>query len=125
MNLSQSSRLWTLRVRMKLLSTALAVQQMGPDADRPHVGTLSNAKHSNMKELRFTTNGGAEVWRVAFAFDPGRKAIVLVGGDKQGMSEKLFYKRLLKIANARFDQHLVTLVKATGKTHRINCEKGR
>ncbi|MGN6316494.1 type II toxin-antitoxin system RelE/ParE family toxin [Trinickia sp.] len=96
-------------VRRELLSTALAVQQMGPDAGRPYVGTLSNAKHPNMKALRFTANGGAEVWRVAFAFDPERKAIVLVAGDKQGMNDQLFYKRLLQVANARFDRHLARL----------------
>lgn len=62
-----------------------------------------------MKELRFTANGGAEVWRVAFAFDPVQKAIVLVAGDKQGMNDKLFYKKLLQVANARFDRHLASL----------------
>ena len=104
-------------VRRELLSTALAVQQMGPDADRPHVGTLSNAKHPNMKELRFTANGGAEIWRVAFAFDPERKAIVLVAGDKQGVNEKLFYKRLLYVANARLDRHLAGLAKRAKSAH--------
>lgn len=97
-------------VRRELLSTALAVQQMGPEAGRPYVGTLSNAKHPNMKELRFTANGAVEVWRVAFAFDPMRKAIMLVAGDKQGINEKLFYKRLLQVANARFDRHLASLI---------------
>jgi hypothetical protein len=43
-----------------------------------------------MKELRFDASGG--VWRVAFAFDPRRRAILLVAGDKSGVSEKRFYK---------------------------------
>lgn len=103
-------------VRRELLSTALAVQQMGPEAGRPYVGTLSNRKHQNMKELRFTAKGGAEIWRVAFAFDPERKAIVLVAGDKQGVNERLFYKRLLQVANARFDRHLISLINVTKPT---------
>jgi hypothetical protein len=49
-----------------------------------------------MKELRFSWNG--QVWRVAFAFDPQRQAIVLVGGDKGGADQRRFYKRLLTVA---------------------------
>jgi hypothetical protein len=45
-----------------------------------------------MKELRFNANYG--VWRVAFAFDPRRHAIMLVCGDKSGGSEKKFYREL-------------------------------
>ena len=40
------------------------------------------SRHANMKELRFDADDG--VWRVAFAFDPKRKAILLVAGDKSG-----------------------------------------
>ena len=36
-----------------------------------------------MKELRFDAADG--VWRVAFAFDPRRHAILLVAGDKSGV----------------------------------------
>ena len=56
-----------------------------------------------MKELRFNADNG--VWRIAFAFDPKRKAILLIGGDKSGVSEKRFYKELIKKADARFDEH--------------------
>ena len=60
-----------------------------------------------MKELRFSWNG--QVWRVAFAFDPQRQAIVLVGGDKGGADQRRFYKRLLAVADARYDDHVATL----------------
>jgi hypothetical protein len=46
-----------------------------------------------MKELRFDANDG--VWRIAFAFDPKRRAILLVAGDKSGISEKRFYRELI------------------------------
>ena len=59
-----------------------------------------------MKELRFTAHDRRKVWRAAFAFDPERRAIVLVAGEKQGTSQALFYKRLIRIADARFDKHL-------------------
>jgi hypothetical protein len=57
-----------------------------------------------MKELRF--NAAAGVWRVAFAFDPNRKAILLAAGDKSGVSNKRFYWQLINEADARFDAHL-------------------
>ena len=93
-------------VQDNLLAAASAVQIAGPKAGRPHVDTLSGSRHANMKELRFTAHEGREVWRAAFAFDPARQAIVLVAGEKQGVSQALFYKRLIRIADARFDLHL-------------------
>ena len=57
-----------------------------------------------MKELRFDAEGG--VWRVAFAFDPKRRGIVLVAGDKRGGNEKRFYARLIAAADSRFTSHL-------------------
>lgn len=93
-------------VQDNLLAAARAVQIAGPKAGRPHVDTLAGSKHANMKELRFIAHGGREIWRAIFAFDPDRAAIVLVAGDKQGKNQKLFYKRLIKIADRRFDLHL-------------------
>jgi hypothetical protein len=60
-----------------------------------------------MKELRFDADGG--VWRVAFAFDPERKAILLVAGDKSGIAQRHFYRELIDVADGRFDQHLNAL----------------
>jgi hypothetical protein len=57
-----------------------------------------------MKELRFQASDG--VWRVAFAFDKSRRAILLVAGDKSGGSQSKFYKTLIKRADSRFDDHL-------------------
>ena len=70
-------------VQDALLAVAEALRKLGPAAGRPHVGTLKNPKHPNMKELRFDANNGAEIWRAAFAFDPDRNAIILVAADKQ------------------------------------------
>jgi hypothetical protein len=60
-----------------------------------------------MKELRFDADNG--VWRVAFAFDPERKAVLLVAGDKSGASERMFYRRLIALADRRLDAHLERL----------------
>ena len=91
----------------ELLAHAKLLATFGPDLGRPTVDTLKGSRHSNMKELRFSWNG--QVWRVAFAFDPQRQAILLVGGDKGGADQRRFYKRLLMVADARYDDHLATL----------------
>jgi len=94
-------------VQDELLARMLVLEKFGYQLGRPVVDTLSGSKHSNMKELRFDANDG--VWRFAFAFDPARKAIILVGGDKSGVSQKRFYKSLLTKADNRFDEHLSRL----------------
>ncbi|MGJ8561816.1 MAG: type II toxin-antitoxin system RelE/ParE family toxin [Litorimonas sp.] len=76
----------------------------GPFLGRPEVDTLSDSKHANMKEIRVRFR--KQVWRFAFAFDPAQRAIILCGEDKQGMNEQLFYKTLIKKADARFDEWL-------------------
>ena len=76
------------------------LQEFGPQLGRPHVDTLEASRHPNMKELRFNADNG--VWRVAFAFDQKRRAVLLVAGDKIGRNQKRFYKRLIKQADERF-----------------------
>lgn len=92
------------KVQDELLAKALLLQEIGPTLGRPHADTLKGSKHANMKELRFDVRN--EVWRVAFAFDPKRKAIILAAGDKKGKNETRFYNWLIKVADTRFDQHL-------------------
>ena len=55
-----------------------------------------------MKELRIQNK--QRLFRVLFAFDPDRKAILLIGGDKRG--DKRFYERIIPLADALFDEHL-------------------
>ena len=94
-------------VRTEVLALSLVLQEFGPQLGRPRVDTLNGSRHANMKELRFSAADGE--WRVAFAFDPRRKAILLVAGDKSGGSEKRFYRELIKKADERFDAHLARI----------------
>ncbi|MFN9927455.1 MAG: type II toxin-antitoxin system RelE/ParE family toxin [Phenylobacterium sp.] len=94
-------------VRVELIALIRLLEHLGPSLGRPAADTLSGSKHANMKELRLRADGG--VWRIAFAFDPKRSAILLVGGDKSGVASGRFYKGLIKRADARFDQHLEML----------------
>jgi hypothetical protein len=94
-------------VQTEILALARLLQQFGPQLGRPRVDTLSGSRHAHMKELRFSAVDGE--WRVAFAFDTRRKAILLVAGDKSGVSEKRFYRELIRKADNRFDAHLAGL----------------
>jgi hypothetical protein len=96
-------------VREEILALARLLQQFGPQLGRPRVDTLNGSRYKNMKELRFAAADGE--WRVAFAFDPKRIAILLVAGDKAGASSKRFYKQLIAKADGRFDAHLARLKK--------------
>ncbi|HPO12664.1 MAG TPA: type II toxin-antitoxin system RelE/ParE family toxin [Candidatus Hydrogenedentes bacterium] len=96
-------------VRIEILALALLLEQFRPQLKRPRVDTLNGSRHANMKELRFSAADGE--WRVAFAFDIKRKAILLVAGDKSGVNEKQFYRELIRKADDRFDAHLARLKK--------------
>ena len=91
-------------VQDEVLAMTRLLQQLGPSLGRPRVDTLKDSRYANMKELRFDAADG--VWRVAFAFDPKRRAILLVAGDKSGGSQKKFYRELIRKADTRFGAHL-------------------
>lgn len=91
-------------VQDAILARVLLLEREGPSLGRPHADTLIGSRHANMKELRCNAAGG--VWRIAYAFDPDRQAILLFGGDKSGVGERRFYRRLIAKADERFDRHL-------------------
>lgn len=91
-------------VQDALLASAKLIAEFGPRLGRPHVDTLKGSRFANMKEPRFDAADG--VWRVAFAFDPSRVAILLIAADKSGASEKRFYRNLIARADQRYRAHL-------------------
>jgi hypothetical protein len=88
----------------EVIAKVALLRLLGPRLGRPHADTLNGSKHSNMKELRADTKD--RVLRIAFAFDPDRSAILLLGGNKSGISQKRFYKQLIARADALYDEHL-------------------
>jgi len=101
------------KVHDELLAQAKLLEALGPTLGRPRADTLKGSRHANMKELRFTADGG--VWRTAFAFDPERSAVLLVAADKSRVAERRLYRRLIRKADERFDRHLDRL-KAARRT---------
>lgn len=90
-----------------LFARILLLQKLGFNLGRPYVDTLKGTKFKNLKELRFETNHG--VWRVAFAFDPERKAVLLVAGNKLGENKDRFYRDLINTAEIRLTSHIRSL----------------
>ncbi|MHB8464804.1 MAG: type II toxin-antitoxin system RelE/ParE family toxin [Acidimicrobiales bacterium] len=86
-----------------LLAAVRVLRDEGPSLGRPLVDTIKGSRHPNMKELRPGSTGRTEI-RVLFAFDRGRRAILLVGGDKSD-DWTGWYRTNIPIADDRFDQH--------------------
>lgn len=107
-------------VQDALVAHVKLLAAFGPALGRPDVDTLKGSKHANMKELRFDAEKG--VWRVAFAFDPQRQAILLVAGDKAGANQKKFYDRLIRTADKRFDTWLNHDGKNTERNNRRHAK---
>ena len=78
------------------------LEERGPALGRPHVDSIHNSAHSNMKELRVQHEG--RPYRILFAFDPRRMAYIILGGDKTG--DGRWYEVMVPRADAIYDQHL-------------------
>lgn len=78
------------------------LRTIGPALGRPWVDSVRGSRHSNMKELR--TRVGRAAYRILFAFDPRRSAILLAGGDKAGSTR--FYRSMVDEADRIYDAHL-------------------
>ncbi len=97
-----------LSLREEILASLKVLAALGPALGRPRVDSVKSSRHTNMKELRVQYKGAP--WRIFFAFDPERTAILLIGGDKTG--DERFYKINIPIADARFDKHIKELRQA-------------
>jgi len=92
-------------LRNEIISHANLLRERGPQLGRPYVDTLKASAFPNLKELRVQFRGAP--WRILFAFDPNRAAILLVGGNKRG--DKRWYKDHVTIAEERFRRHFERL----------------
>jgi len=89
-----------------VLAAILVLEQYGPTLGRPHVDSLKGTgKVKNLKELRVQHKG--KPYRVFFAFDPLRQAVMLCGGDKTG--NKQFYESMIAVAEREFLNYLQEL----------------
>ena len=83
------------------------LQEKGPNLGFPHTSGIEGSKHAPMRELRVQHEG--QPYRLLYAFDPRRSAILLIGGDKTG--DDRWYVVHVPIADKLYDVHLNTLRK--------------
>jgi hypothetical protein len=78
------------------------LEQLGPQLPFPHSSSIRSSRHSHIRELRIQHQG--DPYRVLYAFDPRRIAILLTGGCKVG--DDRWYETLVPIADDLYDEHL-------------------
>jgi hypothetical protein len=83
------------------------LEEKGPSLGFPHTSGIEGSKHAHMRELRVQHEG--RPYRLLYAFDPRRCAILLIGGDKTGNDR--WYVIHVPIADKLYDVHLETLKK--------------
>lgn len=83
------------------------LEERGPYLGFPHTSGIEGSRHAHMRELRVQHEG--RPFRVLYAFDPRRCAILLLGGDKTG--NKRWYEVHVPRADQLYDAHMETLRK--------------
>src|SRR5205809_709480 len=80
----------------------LLLREKGPTLPFPHSSGINASRHGQMRELRVQHAG--RPYRVLYAFDPRRSAILLIGGDKTGNDR--WYDEYVPIADDLYDEHI-------------------
>jgi hypothetical protein len=83
------------------------LEEKGPQLGHPHTSGIKGSRHEHMRELRIQHEG--RPYRILYAFDPRRAALLLIGGDKTG--DKRWYDIHIPIADRLYEEHLETLRK--------------
>lgn len=84
------------------------LEKRGPNLPYPHSTAISGSKHGHMRELRVQHRG--RPYRIFYAFDPLRVAILLIGADKTGNDK--FYEKFIPVADKLYDEHLKEISKS-------------
>ena len=84
----------------------------GPGLRYPHTSDIKGSRHGHLRELRIQHAG--RPYRVLYAFDPRRCAILLIGGDKTGHHR--WYEKHVPLAEKLYDVHL-NMLSQEGRHH--------
>jgi hypothetical protein len=91
--------------------TVRLLQAIGPVLKMPHSSGVETSRHAHMRELRIQHKG--RPYRILYAFDPRRVAMLLIGGDKTGNNR--WYEEYVPLADAIYDRHLRELENQPGR----------
>lgn len=91
------------------------LKEHGSSLGAPIVKRIKSSRHHNMKELRRQKRG--RIFRLLFAFDLERRAVMLVGGDKAEEGFDDFYEKSVPKADDIFDEYLSEVKKQKAAKH--------
>ena len=89
----------SIDVKVRLL------EEQGTNLPYPHSSGINGSRHGRMRELRVQHK--TKPYRILYAFDPRRVAVLLLGGDKTGNDR--WYKENVPTADRLYDQRLEEL----------------
>ena len=92
-------------MRVADYAAVILLETLGPSLRYPHTSGVETSRHGHMRELRVQHQGRS--YRVLYAFDPRRVAILLIGGDKTGNDR--WYEEFVPRADRLYDRHIETL----------------
>ncbi len=94
----------TKKQQKAVLMRLQSLSEAGPALGRPYADSLRGSRHRGLKELRVSSGGHL---RVLFIFDPHRRCVLLLGGDKaQDSKWNDWYREAIPRAEALYEQHL-------------------
>ena len=82
--------------------TVSLLQEVGPTLKMPYSSGVERSRHRHMRELRIQHEG--QPYRVLYAFDHRRVAMLLIGGDKTGNNR--WYEEYVPLADSIYERHL-------------------
>jgi hypothetical protein len=94
------------RHRERVAACVDLLEQMGITLGFPYSSAIEGSDLA-LRELRIQSHGHAI--RVFYAFDPHRDAIVLIGGDKTGVSGDRFYREYIPQAEKILREYLAEI----------------
>ena len=83
------------------------LERRGPQLGHPYSSSVLDSRHGHMRELRIQHAG--RPYRVLYAFNPLRTAILLFGADKTGTER--WYEYFVPLVDRLYDRHLEELRK--------------
>ena len=89
----------------KIAAAVGLLAEKGPALPFPFSSGVMGSRHQHMRELRVQSRGAP--FRILYAFDPRRTAVLRIGGDKTGNNR--FYERYVPWADDLYDTHLKEL----------------
>ena len=96
--------------QIDIASVVNLLEQCGPNLKFPFSSGIGGTKITHLRELRIQHAG--QPYRVLYAFDPRRCAILLLGGNKTG--DDRWYEINIPIAEKLYQEHLIALKKEKG-----------